>query len=106
MLTRAGLQIVGTVNNGKTAVEVVLREQPDIVVMDIRMPIMDGFEATQQILETYPVCVVMLTAFSDEDYQAKARAIGSSGYIVKPVTSSTLISTLERSYLKFQRSPE
>jgi response regulator NasT len=100
-LTRAGLKVVGTAGNGQEAVTVVLRELPDLVVMDIKMPVMNGIDAARRILETYRVCIVMLTAFSTEDYQQQAQDAGTCGYILKPITSSTLVPQLEAAYQKF-----
>jgi two-component system, response regulator PdtaR len=102
LLKKAGLILVGAVNNGKAGVETVLRERPDIVLMDIRMPIMDGLEAMEQILAEYPVCVVMLTAFADAEPQKRAEELGSAGYLIKPITSAVLLSTLEKCYRNYQ----
>ncbi len=100
-LTQAGLKVVGVAGNGQEGVAAVLRERPDLVVMDIKMPVMDGIEAARRILETYRVCIVMLTAFSTAEYQEQAREVGSSGYILKPITSATLLPQLEAAYQKF-----
>ena len=104
-LTRAGLNVIGVAINGRQGLEIALRERPDIILMDIHMPIMDGLEAARRILETYSVCVVMLTAFSDEEYLNKAQAIGASGYILKPVTSDTLLPQLRKGYEAFLNRP-
>lgn len=101
LVTQAGMLVADVADNGETAVEVVLREKPDMVLMDIRMPRMDGLQAAQRILETLPVCIVMLTAFSDESYQQQAKAIGASGYIIKPVTKETLLPQLRTAYQQF-----
>ena len=101
-LIRAGLQIVGTANNGKLAVEVVLRERPDVVLMDIRMPLMDGLEASRRILEVYRPCLVMLTAYADENYQQQATEMGANGYIIKPVTTETLLPQLRDAWASYQ----
>ena len=90
-LTHAGLIVVGTAINGRDGVEVVLRERPDLILLDIRMPVMDGVEAARQIMAEFPVCIVMLTAFSDEEYREKTRVIGVSGYVIKPITSDLLL---------------
>jgi len=100
LLKRAGLVVVGAANNGRTGVELVLREKPDLVMMDIRMPIMDGLEATRRILAEYPVCVVMLTAFADEEVREQSRQAGSRGFLLKPVTGPSLIAALEQFYQK------
>ena len=103
-LARAGMDIVGVASNGREAVSTTLREHPDVVLMDIRMPVMDGIAATRQILEHYPVCVVMLTAFCDDDYRDQAQSLGVSGYIVKPITSDVLIPLISDALRKFRAS--
>lgn len=96
ILTREGAQIVGAAINGPEGVEIVLRENPDLVLVDIRMPgEYDGLEAARRILAERSICIVMLTAFADEDYQEQARRIGASGYIVKPIDKDTLFPHLE-----------
>ena len=100
-VVKAGLQVVGMAGNGKEGVEIGLRERPDIILMDIRMPIMDGLEAAALILAEYRVCIVMLTAFSTEEFRDKALQIGAAGYINKPVLSEMLYPELERAWAKF-----
>ena len=104
ILRSQGIQVVGTASNGKEAVEFVLHAHPDFVLMDIHMPVMDGLEATQRILAEYPVCIVMLTAFSDEVYRQRAEALGTCGYILKPITVETLMPELKAAYHKFHQS--
>lgn len=102
MLKRSGLDVVGAVNNGRAGVELAKREKPDIILMDIRMPIMDGLEATRQILVTYPACVVLLTAFADAEMREEGRKVGSCGFLLKPVTGPTLLTALEQFYQSFR----
>jgi len=102
LLRQAGMEIVGAAGEGQTGVEVVLREAPDLVLMDIRMPLLDGLEATRQILATTQVCIVMLTAYADESMRAKALQLGASGYLLKPITSLTLIPQLEKVYAAYK----
>lgn len=99
-----GVEVVGTAADGKDAVDVVLKEIPDFVLVDIRMPIMDGLEASERILAQTRVCIVMLTAFSGEEYQQRAQAIGTCGYVLKPVTVETLVPEIEAAFLKFHDS--
>ena len=94
MLRSEGMDVVGTAADGETAIKVVLATRPDVVLMDINMPVMNGLEASERILAEFPVCIVMLTAFSEEEYQRKAKKIGTCGYVIKPVTSDTLIPQL------------
>ncbi|HZT42607.1 MAG TPA: response regulator [Chthonomonadaceae bacterium] len=103
MLRSRGVAVVGVAANGQEAIEVVLRHKPDFVLMDIQMPVMNGLEASRRILEQYPVCIVMLTAFSEEEYLQEAQEIGVSGYVLKPVTTETLLPPLTAALQKFQK---
>ena len=103
--TGLSLIVIGAANNGQSGVDLVLREKPDLVLMDIRMPIMDGLEATRRIAPACAVCIVMLTAFADEEVREQAREAGSRGFLLKPVTGPTLIAALEQFYRAFQEDP-
>lgn len=82
--------------DGETAVELCLKHHPDIVLMDIDMPVKDGITATSQIIsERAAGCVLMLTSFDDPDYISKAIDAGASGYLVKPVLYGSLLPTLK-----------
>jgi CheY-like chemotaxis protein len=91
-----GMSVVGTARDGKEAVETVLRGRPDLVIMDLNMPVMDGLEATRHILTQYPVCIVAITAYPD--LQAQAQEAGLSGYITKPVDSASLLLQLQQAW--------
>jgi DNA-binding NarL/FixJ family response regulator len=79
-----GLELVGEAEDGQTGLEVVAQRQPDVVLMDIRMPGMDGVAATRAITQTYPqVKVLILTTFDDQDYVQQALAAGAVGYLLK-----------------------
>jgi len=101
MLHARGVIIAGRANNGLEGVEVVLRERPDFVLMDINMPIMDGLEASKRILAQVRVCIVLLTAYSEAEFRQRAAALDTCGYVIKPVTSETLLPVLEAAYHKF-----
>jgi len=101
-LKNAGLKVVASAINGEQGVESVLRERPDLVLMDIRMPgSFDGLEAARRILAVYSVCIVMLTAFSDEEYQKQAEELKLCGYVLKPVTTESLIPKIEAAIRNF-----
>lgn len=103
-LKNAGLKVVASAVTGEEGVEAVLRERPDLVLMDIRMPgAIDGLEAAKRILAEYAVCIVMLTAFSDEEYLNKAKALNVGGYVLKPVTTESLLPQLETAMRNFGR---
>ncbi len=101
VMERAGLTVVGAVNNGADGLEIALRERPDIVLMDVGMPVMDGFEAARRILEAYHPCIIMLTGYPSEEFKAQAAALGISGYVVKPVTSDALIPRIMAALAEF-----
>jgi YesN/AraC family two-component response regulator len=98
VLTRAGLIVVGQAMNGKDGVALILKEKPDLVTMDITMPIMDGLEATRQIMELDATCVVIVTAYTNDEYRQRAVEVGASGYVVKPIAAASLLPALEYIY--------
>jgi DNA-binding NarL/FixJ family response regulator len=85
------LEIVGIAHNGQTAIEQVDTLQPDVVLMDVRMPIMDGREATRILSQKYPqVKVLVLSTFDDDQYIADAIRAGAKGYLLKDMPSEEL----------------
>jgi DNA-binding NarL/FixJ family response regulator len=91
ILTARGIDVVGEAADGVEAVAAEKRLQPDVVLMDIRMPTMDGLEATRRILERSPRCrVLMLTTFDLDRYVYAALSIGASGFLLKDVTADHL----------------
>jgi DNA-binding NarL/FixJ family response regulator len=86
-----GLDIVGTAANGQEALEQAASLQPDVILMDVRMPILDGVAATEQIHRQLPACkVLMLTTFNDEAYVLEALQVGASGYLLKDLPARDL----------------
>ncbi|GAC1447681.1 MAG: response regulator transcription factor [Chamaesiphon sp.] len=85
------LQVVGTANNGLSAIEQVEALHPDVVLMDIRMPVMDGVTATQAITQRFPKTKVLgLSTFDDDEYIAEALKAGAKGYLLKDMPSEEL----------------
>lgn len=102
ILVLAGMQVAASAMNGPMGVAAALAEKPDLVLMDIRMPgEYDGLEAARRILEQVNICVVMLTAFAEPTYRARATEIGTCGYVTKPIDQDTLIPQLEAALIRF-----
>lgn len=92
ILQRAGLDVVGEAADGLEAVETCRRERPDVVLMDVRMPRLDGIEATRRLLSTHPqVRVLTLTTFDLDEYVYAAVRAGASGFLLKDVPPADLV---------------
>ena len=90
------IEVIGTAANGQEAIEQALIEQPDVILMDVRMPVMDGITATRQIRYQLPTCqVLMLTTFDDEEYIVKALLAGASGYLLKDIPAQDLAKAIQ-----------
>jgi len=97
ILSTAGIPVVAEAADGKEAIAAVLKHRPDVVLMDIRMPVMDGLEATRRILESRPgqdVRVIMLTTFDLDQYVYAALAAGASGFLLKAVSPEHLVAAV------------
>ncbi len=90
------LEVVGMANDGKQALEKAQELNPDVVLMDISMPVMNGFEAAERFREEQPeVKVLILSMHDDREYIVKLIKCGAAGYVLKDVSSSELISAIE-----------
>lgn len=86
-----GVEVIGTAVDGNQAVQFALDNKPDVILMDVRMPIMDGIAATQQIKRQLPSCqIIMLTTFDDEEYIIRSLQAGASGYLLKDIPAEDL----------------
>lgn len=101
MLTNLGYLVVGEVGDGRSAVNLSRELRPDIVIMDIKMPDMDGIEAAKIMTEEKIAPVLLLTAFSQQDLIERAREAGVAGYIVKPFRESDLAPAIEVALARF-----
>nr|WP_206702058.1 response regulator transcription factor [Bacillus sp. CCB-MMP212] len=97
--TQEDLDLVGEANNGKEALVKVGETNPDVILMDLYMPEMDGVEATAYIKKEYPnVKVIVLTSFSDQAHVLPALRAGASGYILKDVEPDQLVEAIRSAY--------
>jgi response regulator NasT len=90
MLGEQGYEVVGQASNGEQAVTLAKELAPDLVIMDVKMPVLDGLSAAEQLHETKACPVIMLTAFSQTELVERARDAGVMAYIVKPFTADDL----------------
>ncbi|MEP6649806.1 MAG: response regulator, partial [Lapillicoccus sp.] len=95
MLGELGYDVVGQASDGEQAVALVKEHRPDVVLMDVKMPVLDGLSAAEQIGKERLAPVVMLTAFSQKELVERARDAGVMAYIVKPFTASDLAPAIE-----------
>ncbi|KHD36204.1 LuxR family transcriptional regulator [Clostridium acetobutylicum] len=89
------IEIVGTACNGNEVVESVRKYKPDVILMDVRMPEMDGVQCTKVIKESYPnIKIIVLTTFDDDEYIFNALKYGASGYLLKGVSMDELVRSI------------
>lgn len=91
VLERAGYEVCAEAKDGHEAVALAASERPDLAILDVRMPTLDGIEAARQILEHRPIPIVMLTAYGQDELVSRAVEVGVFGYIVKPFRESDLL---------------
>ena len=101
MLAEEGYDVVGQAGDGQTAVELAELHRPDLVVLDVKMPKLDGIAAAQRIAEQRIAPVVILTAFSQRDLVDRARDAGAMAYLVKPFNKSDLVPAIEMAVSRF-----
>src|SRR5437763_605138 len=101
MLTEEGYDVVGEAGDGESAVALATELRPDLVIMDIKMPVMDGIEAARLIAEARIAPVVILTAFSQRDLVERARDAGAMAYLVKPFQKRDLLPAIEMATSRF-----
>jgi AmiR/NasT family two-component response regulator len=93
MLTEAGYEVIAQAENGAVAIEMAQLHKPDLAILDVKMPLMDGITAAQEIIKIAPV--LMLTAFSQRELVERARDAGVMAYVVKPFSINDLTPAIE-----------
>lgn len=97
--TNDTIEVIGAVSNGVEVIRAVRENRPDVVLMDIRMPEMDGVQCTQIIKENYPeIKIIILTTFDDDEYIFSALKYGASGYLLKGISMEQLVEAIHKVY--------
>ena len=95
ILERAGFEVCAEARDGEEAVELARAEEPDLAVLDVKMPRLDGIEAARRILAERPIPIVMLTAYGQDELVARAVEAGVFGYLVKPFRETDLLPAIQ-----------
>ncbi|MER5969835.1 MULTISPECIES: ANTAR domain-containing response regulator [unclassified Streptomyces] len=101
MLEEEGYTVVGEAGDGQKAVELAREHRPDLVILDVKMPILDGISAAEQIAAETIAPVLMLTAFSQRELVERARDAGAMAYLVKPFSKSDVVPAIEMAVSRF-----
>jgi two-component system, response regulator PdtaR len=100
-LERAGFEVCGEARDGEEAVELAREEKPDLAVLDVKMPRLDGIEAARRILAERPIPIVMLTAYGHDELVARAVEVGVFAYLVKPFRESDLLPAIQTAKARY-----
>jgi two-component system, response regulator PdtaR len=103
MLEESGYAVVGEAADGQQAIALAESERPDLVILDVKMPGLDGISAAEQIAATATAPVIMLTAFSQRELVERAAEAGAMAYLVKPFGQSDLIPAIEVAISRYQQ---
>lgn len=89
--TKEGIEVTGTAKDGREVIRCIRKEKPDVILMDVRMPEMDGVQCTEIIKENYPqIKIIILTTFDDDEFVFSALKHGASGYLLKGISMDDL----------------
>ncbi|WP_107415691.1 ANTAR domain-containing response regulator [Actinacidiphila paucisporea] len=102
MLEEEGYSVVGEAGDGETAVKLAEEHRPDLVILDVKMPVLDGISAAERIAGEKLAPVLMLTAFSQRELVERARDAGAMAYLVKPFSKSDVVPAIEMAVSRFQ----
>jgi two-component system, response regulator PdtaR len=95
LLERAGYQVCGEARDGEEAVALAASERPDLAILDVKMPRVDGIEAARRIMADRPIPIVMLTAYGQDELVSRAVEAGVFGYLVKPFRETDLLPAIQ-----------
>jgi response regulator NasT len=95
LLERSGFEVCAEARDGEEAVALARSERPDVAIMDVKMPKLDGIEAARRILDERPIPIVMLTAYGQQELVSRAVEAGVFGYLVKPFREQDLLPAIE-----------
>ena len=101
MLTHLGYDVIGEAGDGRSAMDLARRLRPDLLIMDIKMPDLDGISAAEELTRERIAPVVLVTAYSDQGLVERAREAGVVGYVVKPFREAELMPVIELSRARF-----
>ena len=101
MLEEEGYDVVGQCGDGASAVRLATELRPDLLITDVKMPVLDGLSAAEQVVAARLAAVVILTAFSERDLVERAREAGVMAYLVKPFQSQDLVPAIEMAVSRF-----
>jgi AmiR/NasT family two-component response regulator len=105
MLEESGYEVVGEAGDGERAVELGEEKKPDLAILDIKMPKMNGLEAAEKLMEK-GIATLILTAYADKEFIDRAKEIGVLAYLVKPFTKESLIAAIEMAMARFRELQE
>jgi len=102
LLERAGFEVCAEARDGEEAVALALSERPDVAIMDVKMPKLDGIEAARRILDERPIPIVMLTAYGQDELVQRAAEAGVFGYLVKPFREQDLLPAIRTAHARHE----
>src|SRR6266542_2494054 len=102
LLERSGFEVCAEARDGEEAVALARSERPDVAIMDVKMPKLDGIEAARRILDERPIPIVMLTAYGQDELVSRAVEAGVFGYLVKPFREQDLLPAIQTARARFE----
>ncbi|MCG8510627.1 MAG: response regulator, partial [Rhodospirillales bacterium] len=105
-LKELGFEVIGPASNGKRAVDLAREQKPDMALLDLRMPEMDGFQAGEILYLELGVPIIVVSAYSDREYIERMRQLGVFGYLLKPVSLDELRVTISVGWSRFRQQQE